>query len=75
VTCVGGAVVDRKLHLHRPAVAGTSNPARLVTSVGGVARNVAESLARLGVPTALVSRVGADETGRGIVAARLDRRR
>ena len=68
VTCIGAAVVDRKLHLHAPPRAGTSNPARMVVRYGGVARNVAESLARLGVEVALVSRVGDDEAGRKIVA-------
>ena len=67
VVCVGGAVVDRHLHLHAPPVAGTSNPARGSSSAGGVARNVAENLALLGVPVRLVSRVGDDEAGHGLV--------
>jgi pseudouridine kinase len=60
-------VVDRKLQLAEPAVAGTSNPARAAVADGGVARNVAETLARLGVPAALVSRVGDDDAGRGLL--------
>lgn len=67
VLCVGAAVVDRKLQLLEPAVAGTSNPARAAVADGGVARNVAETLARLGVPAALVSRVGDDAAGRALV--------
>lgn len=63
VVCVGGAVIDRKLHLRATAVPATSNPARAWTAAGGVARNVAENLARLGVPVTLVSRLGADEAG------------
>ena len=54
VLCAGGAVVDRLLHLHAPAVPATSNPARAAASYGGVARNVAENLARLGVDVGLV---------------------
>jgi pseudouridine kinase len=68
VTCIGGAVLDRKLHLHAPPVPGTSNPARMVVADGGVARNVAETLARLGVEVALVSRVGTDAAGRSMLA-------
>jgi pseudouridine kinase len=68
VVCAGGAVADRKLHLLAPPVGGTSNPARGASTHGGVARNVAENLARLGVAVRLVSRVGDDETGRAIRA-------
>ena len=74
LTCVGGAVVDRKYHLLRPAVAGTSNPARAVTGFGGVARNVAETLARLGVAVSLVSR-GRRRRGRSLGAGPPGRRR
>jgi pseudouridine kinase len=46
---------------------GTSSPAMVRTSYGGVARNVAETLARLGQPTALVTVVGNDSIGRAIL--------
>lgn len=68
VVCVGGAVVDRLFHLVAPAVPRTSNPARVSGSYGGVARNVAENLARLGVPVSLVSCVGEDGAGLGLLA-------
>jgi pseudouridine kinase len=68
VVCAGGAVVDRHLRLLAPAVAATSNPARGTTSAGGVARNVAENLALLGVRVRMVSRVGDDDAGRLLVA-------
>ena len=68
VLCVGGAVVDRLLHLLAPAVPATSNPARAAASYGGVARNVAENLARLGVPVALVSCVGDDAAAPALLA-------
>lgn len=42
---------------------GTSNPARIRSSYGGVARNVAENLARLGQAAKLVSVVGKDRPG------------
>jgi len=41
----------------------TSNPAKIRTSFGGVARNVAENLARLGHPVTLLSVVGDDDRG------------
>ena len=66
VVCVGGAVADRKYHLVGEPVGGTSNPARGTSAPGGVARNVAENLARLGVAVRLVSRVGDDDAGRAL---------
>ena len=68
VLCAGGAVVDRLLHLHAPAVPATSNPARAAASYGGVARNVAENLARLGVDVGLVSAVGDDAAAPALLA-------
>ena len=68
VTCVGGAVIDRKLYLLAPAVPGTSNPATSGHCFGGVARNVAENLARLRVPVALVTTVGDDPGGHALRA-------
>ena len=72
VVCVGGAVVDRKYLLAAPARPGTSNPATAVLADGGVARNVAENLARLGIAVRLVSAVGDDEGGRGLLAGLAD---
>jgi pseudouridine kinase len=48
---------ERDLHL------GTSNPGRLRFSLGGVARNVAENLVRLGSDVALITAVGDDPQG------------
>lgn len=69
IVCFGGAVLDRKYHALEPLIAGTSNPATSVRAYGGVARNVAENLARLDVPVTLVSAVGDDEGGRGLMRA------
>jgi pseudouridine kinase len=68
VVCIGGATVDRIYRSRERLRPGTSNPAHGTRSFGGVARNVAESLARLGAPVALVSAVGNDESGRALVA-------
>ncbi|WP_198670592.1 carbohydrate kinase [Oceanicella sp. SM1341] len=67
VVCLGGAVLDRKYRALGEVVRGTSNPVEGHRSFGGVARNVAETLAALGVETAFVSAVGEDEGGRLIL--------
>ncbi len=68
IVCIGGVVADRGVRLHGPAVPGTSNPADVVASPGGVARNVAENLARLGHRPALVSVIGDDTIGTSLVS-------
>jgi pseudouridine kinase len=66
IACIGGAHIDRRGMLRAPAVIGTSNPGEVHVDFGGVARNVAHNLARLGCPVTLVSRVGDDENGRDV---------
>lgn len=63
VVAIGGAAIDRKYRLAAPAVLGTSNPAIGSATAGGVARNVAVTLAELGVRVAFASAIGADEAG------------
>ncbi|KZE37221.1 carbohydrate kinase [Bhargavaea cecembensis] len=60
VVAIGGANVDRKFHLNASAQAGTSNPSTVTSSVGGVARNVAENIGRLGHPVSLLTVAGND---------------
>lgn len=63
VVVIGGANIDHKSQtLTRPEF-GTSNPGRSRTSPGGVGRNVAENLARMGVRTVLISAIGNDADG------------
>jgi pseudouridine kinase len=69
VVCFGGAVVDRKYHAVETLRAGTSNPASGSRSHGGVARNIAETLARLDISTSLISAIGDDESGRSLIGA------
>lgn len=61
--CIGGAAADGSFHLTSAPVLGTSNVASAQSGFGGVARNVAESLGRLGTRVGLLSAVGADATG------------
>lgn len=63
VLVVGGAVLDTKVRTAGPPVVGTSNPGTSSATVGGVGRNIAENLARLGRPTVLVAAVGDDPAG------------
>jgi pseudouridine kinase len=59
--------MDRTLQLLEPGVPGSSNPVVSRPTRGGVARNVAENLARLSVSSRLISIVGDDEAGRCIL--------
>lgn len=63
ILCCGGAAIDRCYRAQAPLSAGSSNPARGRQGFGGVARNVAEGLARLGVPAGLLTLVGQDPDG------------
>jgi pseudouridine kinase len=66
ITCIGGTAVDRKYRALNPIRPGTSNPVVSERSFGGVARNVAENIARLGLSVSLASIVGKDENGRSL---------
>jgi len=63
VLVIGSAGIDLVGRASRPLHPGTSNPGRLRLSHGGVARNVAENLARLGTEALLISAVGDDAQG------------
>lgn len=63
VLVIGAAGVDLVGRTQTRLQAGTSNPAEIRSSYGGVARNVAENLARFGQPVRLLSAVGDDDTG------------
>lgn len=67
IVCIGAANLDRKLRSIATLKLGTSNPARQDESYGGVARNIAENLARLGSPVALITAVGSDSSGRAML--------
>ena len=64
VLVIGAAGVDIVGTLRGELRPGTSNPARIRYSFGGVAHNVAENLARLGQPVNLITVLGEDEAGR-----------
>ncbi len=64
VVVIGGANVDVHGRPARRLALQDSNPGAVTTSPGGVGRNVAENLARLGVDVRLISAVGNDHHGR-----------
>lgn len=68
VVVVGAAAMDTKGHAQEPLQPGTSIAGHVRLSVGGVGRNIAENLARLGLETTLLSAVGDDEAGRHLLA-------
>jgi len=63
VVVIGGANIDIHGKSDQPLRSNDSNPGSVHTSAGGVARNVAANLARLGVDCRLVSAVGNDHHG------------
>ena len=64
VIVIGGANVDIKGRSSGPFVQGTSNPGEVTVSAGGVGRNIAENLSRLGVSVSLITAFGDDANGR-----------
>ena len=67
VVCAGNAALDRTFAVIGTVHLATSNPSHVRASFGGVARNVAENLARLGVDVLLATQVGDDAAGRSLV--------
>lgn len=63
VLVIGAAGVDLVGRLKGDLLPSTSNPARIRSSFGGVGRNVAENLARLGQAVTLLTAVGQDPAG------------
>jgi pseudouridine kinase len=63
VLVIGSACNDIIGRLKEELQPETSNPALVRTTFGGVGRNVAENLARLGQPVTLLTVVGEDQVG------------
>lgn len=60
VICIGAVLVDELFFCQEEVLPGTSNPAHIKKSVGGVISNVARNLALLDVPVRLLSFLGND---------------
>ncbi|HEY3341842.1 MAG TPA: carbohydrate kinase family protein [Anaerolineae bacterium] len=67
VLVIGAANLDVKGRMFAEPIAGTSNSSAIKSSVGGVGRNIAENLVRLGVPVTLLTAVGDDYAGEDIL--------
>jgi pseudouridine kinase len=63
IVVVGGANLDVFGFSDAQFIPRDSNPGRIEESPGGVARNIAENLARLGIETHLITAFGCDATG------------
>lgn len=66
---IGASNLDIKGRTDAHHVPHTSNPGCVLSTPGGVARNIAENLARLGVATTLLSVVGGDVHARSVMEA------
>ncbi len=64
IVVIGAVAVDVKAKSFSALVRNADVPGRAHVTIGGVARNVAKNLARLGADVAIVSAVGDDEFGR-----------
>ena len=60
---IGGANMDLAGISYAPLLAGDSNPGSLQSSPGGVARNIADNLARMGSRVEFLSCIGQDSWG------------
>ncbi|MDQ0199415.1 carbohydrate kinase [Neobacillus ginsengisoli] len=63
IVCIGGANTDRKARTNQKVRLYSSNPVKITEACGGVARNFAENLSRLGLYTSLMTCVGDDKEG------------
>ena len=69
---IGAANFDIKGRMLHPPVITSSNSSAIKTSFGGVARNIAENLAKLGAPVTLLTAVGDDYAGEDLLSTASD---
>jgi len=67
VCVIGGSNIDIEGYPNQNLLLRDSNPGVVKTSLGGVGRNVAENLARLGIQTKFLSVVGDDTHGKRVL--------
>lgn len=63
VALIGAANIDIQGFSSNTLIARDSNPGRIEFCPGGVSRNIAENLSRLGIQTELISAIGEDPNG------------
>lgn len=64
ITVIGAANIDIGGTPYSPLIAADSNPGKINISSGGVGRNIAHNLIRLGMDVKLMTAVGGDPLGR-----------
>lgn len=64
VAVIGGANVDIGGFPQGTLIPGDSNPGKVRMSAGGVGRNIAENMARMGLQVELITALGEDANGR-----------
>lgn len=69
IIVIGGANLDIKAKSLAINHFGTSNPSTITTSPGGVGRNIAHNLARLGANVSLITVIGQDHQGQAVLHA------
>lgn len=67
IVCIGGANIDRKARSNQKVRMDSSNPVKMSEVCGGVARNFAENISRLGLSASLMTCVGNDKEGNWIL--------
>ena len=67
VIVVGASVIDVIARSDQKIIMGTSNPGGYRESQGGVGRNIAEALGRLGTKTVFYTAIGNDEKGTTLI--------
>jgi len=65
-TVIGGVNVDIQGFPYRELIPADSNPGAVKISLGGVGRNIAENMSRLGISIKLISAIGQDIYGKKI---------
>jgi len=68
ITIIGGCNMDIIGKTYDKLIDRDSNPGKIEYSSGGVARNICENLARLGVNTTFLSVLGRDDAGKNIIS-------
>lgn len=66
---VGGVNVDIGGRSFRPLIEADSNPGEVVTSLGGVGRNIAHNMSLMGIDVRLLSAYGDDINGEKVAAS------
>lgn len=67
ICAVGTAAADIKARMSRPALDTTDVPGRISLTPGGVSRNIAENLARLGAHAVFIGVCGDDARARSVI--------